>query len=92
MRIASVGGRYYAMDRDKRWDRVRLAWDAIVEVPGKSRPDPTPRIEHPVTGKLVPDPKVRLPYHDTAVRFVEPASPVMRCSTAIYGGLLPHTI
>ena len=29
--IASVGGRYYAMDRDKRWDRLRLAWDAIVE-------------------------------------------------------------
>ena len=31
MRITSVGGRYYAMDRDKRWDRVRLAWDAIVD-------------------------------------------------------------
>ena len=30
-RIASVSGRYYAMDRDKRWDRLRLAWDAIVE-------------------------------------------------------------
>lgn len=30
-RIASVSGRYYAMDRDKRWERVRLAWDAIVE-------------------------------------------------------------
>lgn len=30
-RIASVSGRYYAMDRDKRWDRVRLAWDAIAE-------------------------------------------------------------
>ena len=29
--IASVSGRYYAMDRDKRWDRLRLAWDAIVE-------------------------------------------------------------
>jgi 2,3-bisphosphoglycerate-independent phosphoglycerate mutase len=29
--IASVSGRYYAMDRDKRWERVRLAWDAIVE-------------------------------------------------------------
>ena len=29
--IASVGGRYYAMDRDKRWDRVQRAWDAIVE-------------------------------------------------------------
>ena len=31
MRIASVSGRYYAMDRDQRWDRVRRAWDAIVE-------------------------------------------------------------
>lgn len=30
-RIASVSGRYYAMDRDKRWDRVRKAWDAMVE-------------------------------------------------------------
>lgn len=30
-RIASVSGRYFAMDRDKRWDRVRKAWDAIVE-------------------------------------------------------------
>ncbi len=30
-RIHSVSGRYYAMDRDHRWDRVRLAWDAIVE-------------------------------------------------------------
>ena len=29
--IASVSGRYYAMDRDQRWDRLRLAWDAIVE-------------------------------------------------------------
>ena len=30
-RIASVSGRYYAMDRDRRWDRMRKAWDAIVE-------------------------------------------------------------
>ncbi|KGM51084.1 phosphoglyceromutase [Lysobacter concretionis Ko07 = DSM 16239] len=29
--IASVCGRYYAMDRDQRWDRLRKAWDAIVE-------------------------------------------------------------
>jgi 2,3-bisphosphoglycerate-independent phosphoglycerate mutase len=29
--IASVSGRYYAMDRDQRWDRLRKAWDAIVE-------------------------------------------------------------
>ncbi|MDO5506657.1 MAG: 2,3-bisphosphoglycerate-independent phosphoglycerate mutase [Pseudoxanthomonas suwonensis] len=30
-RIASVGGRYWAMDRDQRWERVFRAWDAIVE-------------------------------------------------------------
>ena len=30
-RVASVSGRYYAMDRDRRWERVGLAWDAIVE-------------------------------------------------------------
>ncbi len=29
VRIASVSGRYYAMDRDKRWDRVQRAWDAV---------------------------------------------------------------
>jgi len=29
-RVATVGGRYYGMDRDKRWDRIKLAWDAIV--------------------------------------------------------------
>jgi 2,3-bisphosphoglycerate-independent phosphoglycerate mutase len=30
-RIASVSGRYFAMDRDKRWERTRLAYAAIVE-------------------------------------------------------------
>jgi 2,3-bisphosphoglycerate-independent phosphoglycerate mutase len=29
-RIATVVGRYYAMDRDKRWDRTKLAYDAVV--------------------------------------------------------------
>nr|WP_235528411.1 2,3-bisphosphoglycerate-independent phosphoglycerate mutase [Candidatus Berkiella aquae] len=29
-KLASVSGRYYAMDRDKRWERVKLAYDAIV--------------------------------------------------------------
>jgi 2,3-bisphosphoglycerate-independent phosphoglycerate mutase len=28
-KIATVSGRYYAMDRDKRWDRVQLAYDAV---------------------------------------------------------------
>jgi len=29
VRMATVTGRYYAMDRDRRWDRTQLAWDAI---------------------------------------------------------------
>ncbi|HSC26317.1 MAG TPA: 2,3-bisphosphoglycerate-independent phosphoglycerate mutase, partial [Vicinamibacterales bacterium] len=29
-RVATVVGRYYAMDRDRRWERTKLAWDAIV--------------------------------------------------------------
>lgn len=32
--IASVTGRYYAMDRDKRWERVKLAYDALVHGTG----------------------------------------------------------
>src|SRR5262249_48250661 len=31
IRFATTGGRYYAMDRDKRWDRVALAYAAIVD-------------------------------------------------------------
>jgi 2,3-bisphosphoglycerate-independent phosphoglycerate mutase len=34
-RIVTVIGRYYAMDRDNRWDRTRLAWDAMVFGEGK---------------------------------------------------------
>jgi len=38
--VATVSGRYYAMDRDKRWDRVALAWQALVGGSGLSAPDP----------------------------------------------------
>ncbi len=38
-RIASVSGRYYAMDRDKRWERVKLAYDALVHGQGVSAED-----------------------------------------------------
>ncbi len=30
-KLATVTGRYYAMDRDKRWERVKLAYDAMVK-------------------------------------------------------------
>jgi len=34
-RIATVVGRYYAMDRDKRWERTKLSWDAIIHGVGE---------------------------------------------------------
>lgn len=34
-KLASITGRYYAMDRDKRWERVKLAYDAVVNSVGK---------------------------------------------------------
>jgi 2,3-bisphosphoglycerate-independent phosphoglycerate mutase len=39
-RIATVAGRYYAMDRDKRWERTQLAVDAIVHGKGPRDDDP----------------------------------------------------
>src|SRR6202012_2713674 len=39
VRIGTLGGRYYAMDRDKRWDRVALAYKAIVSADAPVKPD-----------------------------------------------------
>jgi len=38
-KIASVSGRYYAMDRDNRWERVKLAYDAMVNGQGNKMSD-----------------------------------------------------
>jgi len=37
--IATITGRYYAMDRDKRWERVKLAYDALVHAKGQPATD-----------------------------------------------------
>jgi 2,3-bisphosphoglycerate-independent phosphoglycerate mutase len=37
--IASIVGRYYAMDRDKRWDRVKIAYDLLISGEGKQATD-----------------------------------------------------
>jgi 2,3-bisphosphoglycerate-independent phosphoglycerate mutase len=57
--IATVIGRYFAMDRDRRWDRTKKAWDAIVFGRGE-RCDTTPReavrahYERGVTDEFMP--------------------------------------
>ena len=42
VRIASIEGRYYAMDRDTRWERVQKAWEAIVLGRGEAPQGPSP--------------------------------------------------
>ena len=60
-RIATVSGRYYAMDRDKRWERTRLAYDAIVH--GKAE-----------TSSQSPLDAVRQAYEaETTDEFIKPA-------------------
>jgi 2,3-bisphosphoglycerate-independent phosphoglycerate mutase len=45
-KIAAIIGRYYAMDRDKRWERVRLAYDAITNGAGLSEKDPVQAMQN----------------------------------------------
>jgi 2,3-bisphosphoglycerate-independent phosphoglycerate mutase len=44
-RVATVSGRYYAMDRDTRWERTKLAYDAIVHARGLSAASAAEAIE-----------------------------------------------
>jgi 2,3-bisphosphoglycerate-independent phosphoglycerate mutase len=45
VKIATVSGRYYAMDRDKRWDRVEKAYEAMVAAKGEKATDAKGAIE-----------------------------------------------
>jgi len=44
-KLATVTGRYYAMDRDKRWERVKLAYDALVNSVGEKTKNVTSAIQ-----------------------------------------------
>ena len=55
--IATVTGRYYAMDRDKRWERIKIAYDAMVNGTGDNRSDILTAIkesyEHQITDEFI---------------------------------------
>lgn len=69
--IATVTGRYYAMDRDKRWERVKVAYDALVNAMGESSNDiltavkksyesgVTDEFIKPIVNKTIPDVKIK---------------------------------
>ncbi len=44
-RVATVTGRYYALDRDNRWERVKTAYDAVVDAKGLTAPDAARAVE-----------------------------------------------
>ena len=44
-RVASVSGRFYAMDRDRRWERTQLAWEALVHGIGRRAATPAEAVE-----------------------------------------------
>ncbi|MFL1012985.1 2,3-bisphosphoglycerate-independent phosphoglycerate mutase [Flavisericum labens] len=44
-KLATITGRYYAMDRDKRWERVKLAYDAIAKATGTKTQNATASIQ-----------------------------------------------
>lgn len=56
-KIATVSGRYFAMDRDKRWERVKLAYDALVNGVGERATDAIAAIEnsyaHNITDEFI---------------------------------------
>jgi 2,3-bisphosphoglycerate-independent phosphoglycerate mutase len=76
-RIATVAGRYYAMDRDQRWERTQRAYDAIVEGKGEHADDPVAAVhasyDQGVTDEfiepIVLDGRPRLTREDAAIFF-----------------------
>lgn len=56
-KLASIVGRYYAMDRDKRWERVKIAYDLLIEGKGNNTTNPieaiTQSYENGVTDEFI---------------------------------------
>jgi 2,3-bisphosphoglycerate-independent phosphoglycerate mutase len=77
-RISTVSGRYYAMDRDGRWERTQRAFDAIVKGVGEQAGDPIEAVRRSYEGEVTDEfiepvaldgrPRLR-PGPDTAIFF-----------------------
>jgi len=51
-KIATIMGRYYAMDRDRRWDRIERAWQAMVNGEGQRAENAARAIEHAYANEI----------------------------------------
>jgi 2,3-bisphosphoglycerate-independent phosphoglycerate mutase len=52
IKFATVGGRYFAMDRDKRWERIAKAYDALVDGKGETAKTPKEAVDKGYAAKL----------------------------------------
>lgn len=74
VKLASVIGRYYAMDRDKRWERVKLAYDLLVNGVGKHSKDAALSIlesyKHKITDEFV-EPMLMVDENDQPIATIQ---------------------
>jgi 2,3-bisphosphoglycerate-independent phosphoglycerate mutase len=79
-KIATLIGRYYAMDRDKRWERVKLAYDLLVKSEGKKFKTASEAIDHSY-GEGITDeflkPSVITDVNDKPLAKIEPGDVVL---------------
>jgi 2,3-bisphosphoglycerate-independent phosphoglycerate mutase len=74
VKLASVVGRYYAMDRDKRWERVKIAYDLLVNGIGKHSKDAVLSIEESYNNNKTDefiDPMVMVDQNDTPLATIK---------------------
>ncbi|MDN5202013.1 2,3-bisphosphoglycerate-independent phosphoglycerate mutase [Fulvivirgaceae bacterium BMA10] len=73
-KIASITGRYYAMDRDNRWERVKLAYDAMVKGVGERTTDIFSAIEASYTADVTDEfikPIIHVAKDDTPIATIK---------------------
>ena len=79
-RLAGVTGRYYAMDRDRRWERIKKAYDMLVHGTGNPVQDPVLAMDHcyaeGITDEFIP-PQVCIDASGKPLATVEPGDVVV---------------
>jgi 2,3-bisphosphoglycerate-independent phosphoglycerate mutase len=80
VRIASVGGRYYAMDRDHRWDRTEQGYDAIVHAEAAQHAPTAAAAIEAAYGRGETDEFVSPTVVDGTAGAVEPGDPVIHAN------------
>ncbi len=74
-RVASIIGRYYAMDRDKRWERVKVAYDLLVSGVGEASTDMAAAMQRSYDNEVTDEfvkPVVRVDAEGKAIGRIQP--------------------